>query len=162
MMYIPNYAGALRCIGQALQQQNIEVFELITRSNEFRLQGGDPNPPYTSLVELKFSLQNIAILDRDGHAQRRQSKAEIRFDSLPEILRAVGDYVDHKRSHLRRVDNSRSLNFADPAVEIEYETRAGDVQLENLAMSFICESAMRMYKKRTRHSNPISTLARQR
>jgi hypothetical protein len=45
MLYFPNYARALRCIGQALQTRNIEVFELKTDANEFRVQCEDPNPP---------------------------------------------------------------------------------------------------------------------
>jgi hypothetical protein len=162
MLYLPNYAGALRCIGQALQNQNIEVFELRTRVDEFRLQGGDPNPPYLALIELRFSIEGIKLLDREGQARRRQSTAEIRFDSLPEILRAVGEYLDHNLGHLRRFNNSSSSNFYDPTVEVEYETRTRDVRSENLTMSFIRESAVRMYKKRTRLSNPVDISTRRR
>ena len=75
MLYLPNYAGALRCIGQALQNESIEVFELRTHLDEFRLQGGDPNPPYIALIELRFSIEDIKILDREGQARRRQSNA---------------------------------------------------------------------------------------
>jgi len=158
MLYLPNYAGALRCIGQALQNQNIEVFELKTRANEFWLQCGDPNPPYIALLELRFSIEDITILDREGQARRRQSNAEIRFDSLPEILRAIGEYTDANRGYLRRVSNSSVSSFYNPTVESEYETRAGDVRSETLALNFIREVAVHMYKKRTRLSNPISIL----
>jgi hypothetical protein len=44
------------------------------------------------------------------------------------------------------------------AVEIEYQTRAGDILTENLAMNFIRDTCVRMYKRRTRLSNPISIL----
>ena len=88
MLYLPNYDVTLRCIGQALQSQDIQVFELRTDANEFRVQAADPNPPYTGLIELQFSLDSITILEREGQARRRQSKSEFRFDSLPEILRA--------------------------------------------------------------------------
>jgi magnesium chelatase subunit ChlI-like protein len=30
---------------------------------------GDPNPPYTALIELKFSAQHIEIFDREGKAR---------------------------------------------------------------------------------------------
>jgi hypothetical protein len=162
MLYRPNYAGALRCIGQALQNQKIEVFELRTHADEFRLQGGDPNPPYIAVIELRFSIENITILDREGQARRRRSNAEIRFDSIPEILRAVGEYIDSKRGYLRHVNNTNSSSFDDPAVEIEYESRAGDVRSETLEMSFIREAVVRMYKRRARISNPINILTRQR
>jgi hypothetical protein len=161
MLYLPNYAGALRCIGQALQTREIEVFELVSYANEFRVLAGDPNPPYTALIELSFSDENIVILDRAGQARRGHSTTEVRFDSLPEMLRAVGEYIDRTRGHLRRVDNSSST--PDHAVvEIEYQTRAGDVRTENLTMSVIRQSSVDMYKRRTRISNPVNIITRQR
>ena len=158
MQYFPNYASTLRCIGQALHNHEIEAFEINTHANEFRLLAGDPNPPYTALIELKFSVQDIEILDGEGRARRGQSTTkteDVRFDSFPEVLRAVGEYLDHKRGYLRRVDNSSS---SGAAVEIEYQTRAGDVQTENLAMSLIHETCVHMYKRRTRRPNPIRIL----
>ena len=159
MLYLPNYAGTLRCIGQVLHNNEIEAFEIKTHADEFRLIVGDPNPPYTALIELKFSVQDIEILDREGQARRGQLTTEttdIRFDSVPEVLRAVGEYIDHKRGYLRRVDNSSS----EAAVEIQYQTRAGDTQTEKLAMSLIRETCVHMYKRRTRLSNPIDILTR--
>lgn len=158
-MNLPNYAGALRCIGQALQNLDIEVFEIKTHADEFRVIGGDPNPPYTALIELKFPAQNIEILDREGKARRGQSATEIRFDSVPEMLRGVGEYLDRKRGYLRRVDNSSS---SDATVDIEYQTRAGDVQADNLPTSYIRETCVHMYKRRTRLPNHISILTRKR
>jgi hypothetical protein len=159
MLYLPDYASALRCIGQALQNQRIEVFELESRANEFRLQCGDPNPPYTNLIKISFSLEELEILDREGQARRGQSNAEIRFDSVAEMCRAVGGYINNKRAHLRRVNNSCASLSDDPVVEIEYETRSG-VQLENLTISFIREASVNMYKRRTRLSKPVSIFAR--
>lgn len=162
MLYLPHYAGALRCIGQALQNRNIEVFDLKSHTNDFRVQCGDPNPPYTALIQVAFSTEDIKILDRDGQAMRGQSSGEVRFDSLAEVLRAVGDYIDNKRGHLRGINNTSSSISDYPAVEIEYETRAGDVQLESLSMSFVREASVRMYKKRTRLPNPVSIFAQRR
>ena len=161
MLYHPNYAGALRCIGQALQSHNIEVFELKSDANEFRVEGADPNPPYTGLIKLNFSIDAIKILDREGQALRRQSKSDFRFDSLPEILRAVGKYVDDKRGvQLQRLSNFR-LSDQDE-IEIEYQSRDGDIGEEILSMSAIRETAVDMYKKRTRLPNPIDMITRKR
>ena len=153
MLYLPNYAGTLRCIGQFLHNHEIETFEIKTHANEFRLLAGDPNPPYTALIKLQFSVEDIEILDREGQTRRGRSTTEttdVRFDSVPEVLRAVGEYIDHKRGYLRRIDNSSP---SEAAVEVEYQTRAGNVLTENLAMSFIRETCVHMYKRRTRHSN---------
>jgi hypothetical protein len=114
MLYFPNYARALRCIGQALQNQNIEVFELRTDPNEFRVQCEDPNPPYTALIELKFSPTSIEILDREGPARRHQT------------LRAVGAYIDNNRGQLLRLSHC-SLSDQDD-VEVEYQTRDGNIR----------------------------------
>ena len=159
MMYLSSYDGTLRCIGQALQSHGIEVFELRTDVNEFRVQGADPNPPYTGLIELHFSLDSITILDREGQAQRRKSKSEFRFDSLPEILRAVGTYIDNKRAaRLRRLNNCCLSDDAE--IEIEYQTRGGEIQTESLSMNGVRETAVDMYKMRTSISNPIGILTR--
>jgi hypothetical protein len=159
MLYHPNYAGALRCIGQALQNHSIEVFELKSDANEFRVEGADPNPPFTGLIKLNFSIDDIKILDREGQARRRRSKSDFRFDNLPEILRAVGKYVDDKRAARLRWINNCCLSDQDE-IEIEYQTRAGDIRAETLSMSAIREIAVDMYKKRTRIPNPIGMVTR--
>lgn len=158
VLYFPNYARALRCIGQALESQSIEVFELKSEANEFRVQGADPNPPYSGLIELRFSLDDIKILDRQGEA-RRQGNSGFRFDSLSQILRAVGKYIDDKRAvQLRRLNNF-CLSDRD-GVEIEYNDRAGNIHTETLSTSAIREIAVNMYKRRSRLSNPIDMITR--
>jgi hypothetical protein len=159
VLYGPRYASALRCIGQVLESHNIDFFELITtESDEFIVECGDPNPPYTGVLKLRFSLDSIKIIDRDNQARRRQSKSDIRFDSLPELLRATGKYVYTKRVELRR------LRYYGPSegghVELEYQTRAGDVQSETLDMSIIRQIAVDMYKRRNQISNPIKPITR--
>ena len=159
MLYRPPYASALRCIGQALESHNIDFFELITtEADEFIVECGDPIPPYTGVLKLQFSTDSIKIIDRENQARRRQTKSELRFDSLPEILRATGKYVDSKRAELRRLSNCCPSETGD--VELEYQTRAGDVQSETLDMSLIREVAVNMYKRRSSISNPINTITR--
>jgi hypothetical protein len=159
MIYLPNYAVALRCIGQALQHHNIEVFELKSDANGYRVDAADPNPPYTGVIKLNFSLDDIKILDREGQARRRQSNSEFRFDSISQKLRAVGKYVDDKRvAQLLRLNNYCLSNQDE--IEIEYQTRGGDVLNETLSMSAIREIAVDMYKKRTCLSNPIGMVTR--
>ena len=162
MMNLPNYARALRCIGQALQDRQIEAFELRSYANDFRLLAGDPNPPYTALIELQFPAHQVEILDRQGQARRGRSAADVRFDSVPEILRAVGEYVDRKHGRLQRIDNITPSNPDDPMLTVEYQNRGGEILTEHFTMGFIREAAVRMYKRRTRVSNPINILTRKR
>jgi hypothetical protein len=160
MFYFPSYAAVFRCIGQALQSQNIEVFELKSHADEFRLRCGDPKPPYTGLIEMLFSKEQIQMIDREGRRRRGQATGEIRFDSLPEILRAVGEYIDRKGGYLRWINNSGSSS--DAALDLEYQTRAGQIQMETLTMSFIREACVRMYKRRTDLNNSVNLLTRKR
>lgn len=157
MFYFPNYAGALRCIGQALEAQSIDVFELIADFEDLIVQYGDPNPPYSSILKLRYSLDAITILDREGQARRRQTKSEFRFDSLPQILRATGRYIDSKRGQLRRLSN---FSGSGGEIEIEYQTSAGELQSETLLVGLIREVGVNMYKRRTRIANPVDILTK--
>ena len=161
MLYLPNYASAFRCVGQELERRGIEVFELLSHADEFRLQYGDPDPPYTSVIEIEISTAKIQILDREGQARRSTSDTEVRFDSIPEMLRAAGNYIDHKRVRLCRIGNSGS-SIDNPALEVEYQTREGDIELEILTMSVLREASVRMYKKRSRLPETVNTLTRKR
>ena len=157
MFYIPNYASALRCIGQALERQNIDIFELITDGDGFVVRCADPKPPYTGILRLHYSADSITVLDRQGQAQRRRTKSQFRFDSLPQILRATGRYVDTKRVQLLRLNNGW---VSAGEVEIEYQIRSGEARSEILLMDLIREIAVNMYKERSRISNPIDILTR--
>lgn len=89
MLYVTNHAVTLRCIGQVLQRQNTEVYEIKIRADEFRLECGDPNPPYTRIIRMDYSADAIKILDREAQARRGQSRTGFRFDSMSEMLRAI-------------------------------------------------------------------------
>jgi hypothetical protein len=154
------YASALRCIGQELESRDIEVFEVKRYAYEFRIRAGDPNFPYTGLIDIKFSTEQIELLERRGQARRGQSDEEMRFDTIPNMLRAVGEYID-KHGSLRRVDNSYPLIGEQPAIEVEYQTSAGDIRLETLPMSVIREASVSMYKRRV-HRPDIISFARKR
>ena len=62
--------------------------------------------------------------------------------------------------YLRRLDNSCPTIADQLAIEVEYETRAGDIRLETLPMSVIREASVSMYKRRAHRPDIISFLAR--
>ncbi len=157
MLYVRNYASALRCIGQGLEIQNIDVFDLRIGADEILVEYADPTPPYTAIFELHYSLDRVMVLDREGQARRRGAKTEFRFDSLPEILRATGKYVDDKKVQLWRLSNCSS---PEGDLELHYQTREGKIQSENLPASLIRTIAVSMYKHRSRIASPIDILTR--
>jgi hypothetical protein len=163
MLNLSNHARALRCIGQTLRSLEIEVFELKTYAREYRLTAGDPQPPYTELIEISFSSQNIEVLDREGQALRGRASGVVRFDTLSEMLRALGEYVDRRQVQLRRIDNSASpVVDGMPALTLEYQTRSGDIRTEDLPVSFLREASVRMYKHRAQIADRIELLTRKR
>ena len=129
------------------ESHDIEGFEIKIYANEFRVRAGEPNPPYTGLIDVKLSAEQIEVLDRRSQVRRGKSNEQMKFDSMPNILRAVGEYID-KHGYLRRVDNSCPPIADQLAIEVEYETRAGDIRLETLPMSVIREASVLMYKRR--------------
>jgi hypothetical protein len=100
------------------------------------------------------------MIDREGRRQRGQSTGEIRFDSIAEMLRTVGQYIDTKLGQLQWINNSGSTS--DAAFELEYQTRAGQIQKETLTMSFIREASVRMYQRRSDLVDPVNLVTRKR
>jgi hypothetical protein len=157
MIYVPNYAQALRCIAQALQSYEIDTFQLSAEGDGFLVEYLDPSPPHLNILKLEFSAARIEILDREGKSKRRNTKSDFRFDSFPEMLRAAGRYMDSKRAELRRVKN---CSAESGEVELEYQTREGELKSEILDTSSLREIGVTMYKRRNRLSNPVTFLTR--
>ena len=153
------YANTLRCIGQELESRDIEVFEVKLYANEFRVRAGEPNPPYTGLIDIELSAEQIEVVDRRNQARRGKSNEQMKFDSMPNILRAVGAYID-AHGYLRRVENSSPPIADQLTIEVEYQTRAGDIRREMLPMNVIREASVSMYKRRAHRADTISFLAR--
>lgn len=142
-----SYSSALRCIGQALETRDVVAFELRYENDEFRLQCGGSSP-YTELIDLSFSEQEISGLERQGHAKRRGSSNTLDFDGLPEMLRAVGRFIDSKRGHLVRICNVNSSSPADDSFDLEYKDYNGQTRVEKLFKASLHDRLVRMYKER--------------
>ena len=99
------------------------------------------------------------MLDRRGQVSRGKSNEEMKFDSIPNVLRAVGEYID-KHGYMRRVDNSCQPLADELPIEVEYQTRAGDIRLEMLPTSVIREASVSMHKRRALRPDIKGLLAR--
>ena len=106
-----DHSKALRAIGQELVKRGIDLFELRCLRSEYYLQCGDPTPPYVGLIELSFTDDDIVSLDLAAVSQRGGAFKFVEFEGLPELLRAVGRYVDSKEGLLLRVSNTDSCNL---------------------------------------------------
>ena len=140
---------SLRTIGQELKRRGIDLFELRCLRTEYYLQCGDPNPPYVGLLEITFSDDDIASLDSVAASNRGNGPNFVDFEALPEVLRAIGRYVENKEGKLLRISSPVSLSD-DDTMRLEYDGRDGRVHVEQLPISALAEIAMRMYKERSR------------
>jgi hypothetical protein len=109
------YPRQLRSIGQSLEAQRINVFELTCRGDRFVVQG-EPEKETSMLAALRqwqqrrrseglngsltFTRQDIDQLDRQGRARRTQSNRLPDFYTLPNTLRTVGHYLEAKGAEL--------------------------------------------------------------
>jgi hypothetical protein len=140
---------ALRIIGQALDKLAIDLFELHQQDESFYLQCGDPNPPHLSIIELRYTAMEMRFIDNEAKSQRQGSFSFVDFNRLPEILRAVGRHVETKEGQLVRVANC-GAHLGRDTITLEYQTRDGRTHVEEFPAEKMSESAMRMYKERSR------------
>lgn len=143
---------ALRVIGQVLETQHIDLFDLKCFGNEFYLQCGDPQSPHLNLVEMRYTAAEIQALDTKAKAKRQRAFNLVNFEGLPEILRAVGHRVDENNARLLRVTNSESMIALD-SIKIEFQSRDGQRHAEEFLTGAIGDQALRMYKERTRRGD---------
>ena len=144
-----DHSKALRVIGQELDKRGIDLFELRCLRAEYYLQCGDPTPPHIGLIELSFTDDDVVSLELKAAAQRGSNFKLVDFESLPEVLRATGRYIENKEAFLLRISNSESPPDSD-TIKLEYESRDGRTHVEELPVSTLAETARRMYKERSR------------
>ncbi|HXG51557.1 MAG TPA: hypothetical protein VNN77_09160 [candidate division Zixibacteria bacterium] len=143
------YSAALRCIGQALEQKGIDIFDLVCSGDEFLLQCGDPEPPHLALLELRYSRDDIQELESQGQAKRGRSFKTVNFEGLPETLRALGQRIDSVGGTLRRICSEETADSGD-ALRLEYQTRDRNFRVERLTPAALYQHCVRMYKERSR------------
>jgi len=113
-----NYHQQLRSIGQSLEAQRINIFELTCRGERIFVKG-QPEKETSLLAALRnwqkqrrsdglnssltFTSQDIDQLERQGRTQRSQANRLPDFHSLANTLRTVGWYLDLKGSQLLEI-----------------------------------------------------------
>lgn len=141
------HSKVLRTIGQELEKRGIDLFELSCRRAHYTIEYSDPKPPHTQLLDISLSAEEIRSLDLDAARQRSGSFKLVNFERLPEMLRALGRYVESKNGEILKISTSASAPARD-AMRLEYEERDGRIQAEELTTAAITDIAMRMYRIR--------------
>jgi hypothetical protein len=153
-----SYARAMRVVGLLLEMRDLKTFDLQCDSSGFRLKCGNPKPPCSTTLELRYSIDEIESLERENLVNRKNSGAVVDFLSQAEVLRGLGGYVDKKKGRLVKLSNNHS-NLAVGSLKLEYESSDGDRREETFSPSSIYDICVRMYKERGKANTPANRFA---
>ncbi len=151
------YDQQLRTIGQSLEAQRINVFELSNQGDVYVIKG-EPDQETSLLATLKrwqgrmrregvassltFTCTDIEELDRQGRANRAKTNRLPDFHSLPNTLRTVGSYVESKEGELIEL-RKRQLS-----VLILTRSKFGHPEFEEKSLGSFYDLFLRLHDKR--------------
>ena len=142
-----NHARELRTIGQQLDRQNIDIFELRYDGGEYVLDCADPNPPFTDLVHIRYTNFELSSLELAAVQARREKFTLVDFQTLAEILRTIGRKLEKLDAKLTSISTTEAV-VDGTRFKIEYEGRDGRHRSKEMVTSNIADLAMHMYKER--------------
>jgi len=155
-----SYHHDLRVIGQSLEAQNINVFELKCEMGRY-LVNGSPEKP-TSLRErlrlwrnrdgdgnsraISYDAQEIESLERLGRTRRAKAGGLPDFYNLSNLLRTLGGYLEAKNADLLQIQK-QPLN-----VTLLYQNEGGHPYLEDRTIASFYEIFIAQHSRRLRRS----------
>jgi hypothetical protein len=155
----------LRSIGQSLEAQRINIFELTCRGERIVVKG-EPEKETSLLAALRnwqrqrrsdglsssltFTSQDLDQLDRQGRAHRAKANRLPDFYSLANTLRTVGWYLDLKGSQLLEI-HKRQLSLT-----ILSRDKNGHPEFEERTIASFYDFFLRLHDKRGKQSNPVA------
>jgi hypothetical protein len=156
------YHQQLRSVGQSLEAQRINVFELTCRGDRIVVKG-QPEKETSLLAALRnwqkqhrseglhssltFTSQDIDQIDRQGRAHRFQVNRLPDFYSLANTLRTVGWYLDLKGAQLLEI-HKRALSLT-----ILWHNQAGHPEYEERTIASFYDLFLRLHGQRGKQSN---------
>jgi hypothetical protein len=143
-----DFSSSLRVIGQELQNRGIDLFDLRCSDSKFFLQCGATTTPYLELVKFNYSLAQIKALELKAKNRRGNAFNLVNFESMPEVLRAIGCRIDDQGGQLLRAYSSDRDRVDTITIEFQTTDRRG--HREELYLTAAADHAMRMYNKRLR------------
>jgi hypothetical protein len=139
-----NYAQTLRVIGQFLEERRLKDFDIKNGGKHYLIREVTEAEPSSEPTEFEYTREDIARLDQEAQARRRDPSRTPDFTSLSQLLRTIGDYLDTKHGHLL------AISRRSPLLTIEYETGQQRRREEEHLSSSFYDLSVRMYKQRTK------------
>ena len=170
-----SYAQSLRAIGESLEARDVSTFELEKRGENYRLQEIANQPP-TGGSFLKKIAQLLGITDKSAskpstsqvpsetlvytpadiaklvtEQQSRHGTSNVMPDTykLGQVLRVLGDYLDHKEAY------GFTVSVSGHSLSVAYETSRGTEQ-ESFSVENLYDHAVQMYLRRSRRLEKVS------
>lgn len=151
------YDRQLRTIGQSLEGQRIQLFEL-TRQGERYVVKGEPEKETSLLATLRqwqkrarsdginnslsFTAADLEQLDNQGCANRAKTNQLSDFHRLPNTLRTVGAYLELNGAELIE------LHKKELSVTILSRNQAGYPKLEERSVASLYDIFVRLHGRR--------------
>jgi hypothetical protein len=153
------YGQQLRSLGQYLEAQRINIFELTCRGERFVIKG-EPEKETSLLAALRqwqqrrrsdglnaslsFTRNDLDQLERQGRGQRKQSNRLPDFYRLPNALRTVGQYLELKGAELLELQK-RQLSLT-----VLSRNKDGHPQMEERSLASFYDLFLKLHDKRGR------------
>lgn len=96
-----------------------------------------------TIVELRYTLDDLERLDREGQARRRDPSGMPDAYRLSQLLRVVGAQLDTVEGHLL------ALARHGPTIAVEYEPPDGQHHRDERTVAALYEAWVRMYLRRS-------------
>jgi hypothetical protein len=170
-----NFSQLLRPVGQMLEPLNLESFSLrvedgsvsvsAKQREERQVPASDLSlrvswqmfrrkkpetvsgpQPSSGTLELHYTREDIERVDTEGQARRKNSGATPEAHALPQVLRAVGGYVDQKGGWLLGVTK------ANNDITIEYDSALRKKMTEQFTVASLYDYWVKMYMRRKHRS----------
>lgn len=140
----PSYAQILRAIGQDLESTRLRYFDITVEGENYLVRSETSAEP----LELRYALEDIGRLERQGRARRSDPSRTPDFSSLSQVLRAIGHYIDDKDGYLLGV-SKKAPSLGARVLSVQYKTTTGSRTNEEFSASGIQGICVRMYKQRS-------------
>ncbi len=167
-----SYARELRALGQALEARHLVTLDLVAVADVYAIRGKarPPKDVYSEATCLKFtlgkvwsvitgkdrdkrdfetlearySLDDIAQLDRLGQSKRMSAQGTPNPNSLSQILRSAGSYLDLKQS-----SSLIGISVQERWVAIRYQSSDGQPQETREDIEYFYDYWVKMYLRRS-------------
>ncbi len=170
-----NFAQLLRPVGQMLEPLQFQSFSLTVEEGSvsvhaqkreeprpeapsvslrvswqlFRKQKPEPPrepQPSSGILELRYTHEDIARIDTEAQARRKDAGGKAEAHALSQVLRAVGALVDQKQGRLIGV------KMEGQDITIDYESALKQKLTENFTVATLYDYWVKMYLKRRQRS----------